>query len=344
MNQDKKYLKLVSGFLVASSFVLLAGCNASSADEQSTSENESTEPIKVAFYPNESATEFEASRAEIQEVIADATGREVEIVTSTDYNIVIESIANGQVDLAYMGAEGYIEANKKNENVQAILTNTGPSGTLEDALYYSFIAVNEEDSAQYQEGDGYKLDPIKGQKFSFVSNSSTSGFKVPSAAIVEQFDLENSDELIIDGDFFDKVLFGGSHQGSAVNLLKGDADVAAFMNMPAYFEVVEGEENKAGMLYEVKADAEAPFDTVVGEQARVIKSTPVLNGPFVANEDNLSEETLSKIVAAMTSDEVSDNEKIFAPKDTDKVGLYEKAGDEHYIEVEDDFYDPIRDL
>ncbi len=56
----------------------------------------------------------------------------------------------------------------------------------------------------------------------------------------------------MDGLFFEKVLFGGSHQGSMINLLKGDADVAAFMNMPQYFDVIQGEENKAGVIYEVK--------------------------------------------------------------------------------------------
>lgn len=339
----RKRSKVIGSIILSSALLLFAGCNSGTATEGEKTK-EASAPIKVAFYPNESATEFEKSRTEIQKIIADATDREVEIVTSTDYNIVVESIANGQVDLAYMGAEGYIEANKKNSNVQAVMTNSGASGTLDDALYYSFIAVKEKNSAEYKDGSSYKIDPIKGKIFSFVSNSSTSGFKVPSSSIVKQFDLNNSDELIIDGDFFEKVLFGGSHQGSAVNLLKGDADAAAFMNMPQYFNVVEGEENKTGMLYEVKKDAEAPFDTVTGEQARVILSTPVLNGPIVANKDTLSEEELNKIIEAMTSDEVADNKAIFSPKDSEAIGLYTKEGDEKYVEVTDDFYDPIREL
>lgn len=350
MFKHGKVTKVITGMMLATMVLGVAGCssNASSTDSSSNTntktEKKDEQPIKVAFYPNESATEFETTRSEIQKVISEATDRDVEIVTSTDYNIVVESIANGQVDLAYMGAEGYIEANKKNDKVQAVLTNSGPSGTLDDALYYSFIAVKEENSKEYQDGSGYTLDPIKGKTFSFVSNSSTSGFKVPSSEIVSTFGLNNSDELIIDGDFFDKVLFGGSHQGSAVNLLKGDADAAAFMNMPQYFEVADGEENKAGMLYQVKEGAEAPFDTVVGEQARVILSTPVLNGPFVANTESLSEEALNQIIKAMTSDEVANNEAIFAPKDSDKVGLYSKEDKEHYVEVTDDFYNPIREL
>lgn len=337
---NKRRLKVISAMFFMTGLFLLAGCN-SNAQADGESQN-SAEPIKIAFYPNESASEFEQSRNEIQTIVSEATGRDVEIVISTDYNIVIESIANGQVDLAYMGPDGYIEANRKNENVQAILTNSGASGTLEDAVYYSFIVVNEEDTAEYQEGDGYTLEPIEGKTFSFVSNSSTSGFRVPSQAIVDQFGLGSSDELIIDGDFFNKVLFGGSHQGSAVNLLKGDADLAAFMNMAQYFDVVEGEENKAGVVYQVKADAEAPFDTVRGEKVRVIHSIPVLNGPFVVNRDNLDEETVDKITQAMMSEEVTNNEAIFSPKDSESVGLYQKEADEQFVEVTDSFYDPLR--
>ncbi|MDO2410803.1 MetQ/NlpA family ABC transporter substrate-binding protein [Enterococcus faecium] len=116
---------------------MLAGCR-SSNQTVSGNQNQSSDTIKIAFYPNESAAEFEPARKAVKAVIEKATDKKVELVTSTDYNVVVESIANGQVDLAYMGAEGYIEANKKNEQVEAILTNSGPSGTLEDALYYSF--------------------------------------------------------------------------------------------------------------------------------------------------------------------------------------------------------------
>lgn len=44
-----------------------------------------------------------------------------------------------------------------------------------------------------------------------------------------------------------------------INLLKGDADVAAFMNMPQYFDVIQGEENKAGVIYEVKKRCSSSF-------------------------------------------------------------------------------------
>lgn len=339
---DKKFFRLIIRTLLTVSIFVLAGCR--SGNQTETDAAQSTGPIKIAFYPNESASEFEGAREEIRAIIQEATGREVDIVTTTDYNVVVESIANGQVDLAYMGPEGYIEANRKNEHVQSILTNSGPSGTLEDALYYSFLAVREEDSKEYEETDGYTIDPIKDKTISFVSNTSTSGFSVPGSKISSHFGLSATSDLVMDNVFFNKVLFGGSHQGSIINLLKGDADIAAFMNMPQYFNVAEGEDNRPGVVYEVKQDAEAPFNTHRGERIRVISSTPVLNGPIAANTENLTKDILSVITKAMTDDTTAGNEKIFAPKDSKTIGMFTKEGEERYLEISDDFYDEIREM
>ncbi|EPH96567.1 phosphate/phosphite/phosphonate ABC transporter, periplasmic binding protein [Enterococcus faecalis 13-SD-W-01] len=339
---DKKLFRRIMRTLLVASIFVLTGCRSGNQTETNAAQN--TGPIKVAFYPNESASEFEGAREEIRAIIQEATGRDVEIVTTTDYNVVVESIANGQVDLAYMGPEGYIEANRKNKHVQSILTNSGPNGTLDDALYYSFLAVREEDSRKYETNGGYTIDPIEGQTISFVSNTSTSGFTVPESKISSHFGLNGTNDLVMDNVFFDKVLFGGSHQGSIINLLKGDADVAAFMNMPQYFDVAEGEANRPGVVYEVKQEAEAPFDSYRGARVRVISSTPVLNGPIAANTENFTDEMLTKIIEAMTSDIAAENEKIFAPSDSEVIGMFTKEGNERYLEISDDFYDEIREL
>ena len=48
-----------------------------------------------------------------------------------------------------------------------------------------------------------------------------------------------------------------------------------------------------------------------------MSATPVLNEPFVVNMDTLGQDDFDKIQAVLTSDEVANNEKIFAPKDSD---------------------------
>jgi len=60
------------------------------------------------------------------------------------------------------------------------------------------------------------------------------------------------------GQFFSDVVYGGSHQGSAVNLLTKKADIAAFCDtcVGNYIELAEGEANRPGALYKVKEKAE----------------------------------------------------------------------------------------
>ena len=128
------------------------------------------------------------------------------------------------------------------------------------------------------------------------------------------------------GPLFSQVLFGNSHQGSAVNLLTGNADVAAFCDtcVKEYVEIAEGEENTVGAVYRVKDDAAEPFNTVTGKEFTLMSATPVLNEPFVVNMDTIGQEDFDKIQELLTSDEFANNEKIFAPKDSGQTALFSK--------------------
>ena len=106
------------------------------------------------------------AREEFGKLIEQATGRKVEQKLTTDY--AIESIANGTASICFMGAQGYIEANKKSDKAKPLFVNSGPSGTLEDAIYYSFLSVKSGNEDQYKNGDEFTIDNIEGKKMSFV--------------------------------------------------------------------------------------------------------------------------------------------------------------------------------
>ncbi len=146
--------------------------------------------------------------------------------------------------------------------------------------------------------------------------------------------------------FFSEVLFGGSHQGSAYNLMSGKSDISAFCNteIAPYADCTAGEENQTGAEYTIKDDAEAPFDTVTGKKFTIIQSTPVLNGPWAYNSETLSPEDVAAIQTLFTSDEVSNDDKIFIPEGSENVGMYEKTDKECFVLVEDSWYDTIRNL
>ena len=334
---------LLVAVLALSTMLLATGCSSSSEESSSNSD-----PLTVVFLPDNSSSDMTASRDAVAEIIKNATGRDVEIMTTTDYNVAIEALVSGQADMGYLGAEGYVQANEQNDAVQCAFTASDANGSLDEACYYSRISVPTDSADQYASGDTYSIDNIQGKSMSFVSATSTSGFAIPSSAIVSHFGLESSDELLEDGTFFSSVMFGDSHQGSAVNLLSGNAEVAAFddIDVDMYFDLVSGEPNAVGSVYQVKADAEAPFDSVRGQQFTIIQATPVLNAPFCYNTDNLSEDERQAITDAFCSEDAANNSAIFYDGDDENAaGLVEKESDQScFLPVEDSWYDPIRNI
>jgi phosphonate transport system substrate-binding protein len=315
-----------------------------------TSEQQNTDPINVVWYPNESSNTHEEVRAEVGRLIERATGRKAEHKLTTDYTIAIESIASGSADIAMaMGAVGYIEAKNKNPQIDVLFVNADKNGALDEAKYFSWICVNSADADGYKSGGSYSIDNIKGKKMSFVSNSSTSGFRVPTSSIIAHFagDDLNEDKLIEGGPgmFFGEVYFGGSHQGSAVNLITGIADAAAFCDteLEPYTELKEGAENTVGAVYAIKEGADAPFDIHAGKEFVVIACTPVFNGPNAYNPKNLSADEIKALQDLFTSAEVAENEKLFYDADVEGAfGLYKKSSSYGYVLTTDSWYDPYR--
>ncbi|MDR0648763.1 MAG: PhnD/SsuA/transferrin family substrate-binding protein [Synergistaceae bacterium] len=343
--QKHKILKSVVTVLLTA---LMAAGAAGRGFGAANSPSLNARPINVVWYPNESSSTHDAARAEVGRLIEQATGRKAEHRLTTDYTIAIESIASGAADIAMsMGAVGYIEAQKRNPQVGVLFVNGDQNGKLDEAKYFSWLCVNMGNAGSYKKGNAYSIDNIKGKKMSFVSNSSTSGFRVPTSAIIAHFasDKLNEDDLLPDGNFFKEVFFGGSHQGSAVNLVSGNVDVAAFcdIELAPYIELKSGQENTVGAVYIVKRGADAPFDQHAGKEFTVISCTPVFNGPNAYNPKNLSDAEIEAIRALFTSDEVANNGKIFYDASVEgAMGLYKTSSSKGYVRVDDSWYDPYR--
>ena len=343
---------------MAGMFGALTGCTAggsgaaAGADTASASAGgdaaSSTDPITMVWLPDNSSADLTSSREAIGAAITAACGREANLLTTTDYNVAIESIASGKAQMALLGPEGYVQANKKNPKVLAAFTNSDEDGGLDGACYYSRICVRKEDADQYKNGGSFSIENIKGKSFSFVSATSTSGFKVPSSGIVSEFGLDSSDELLEGSKFFSEVLFGNSHVGSLVNLLSGDADAAAFddVDVDMYLDLVSGEANSIGAVYKAKDDAEAPVDSVRGKEFTIIAITPVLNSPICFNEEAISDDDRTKIIDYFCSDKVANDKAIFIdPEDENAKGLFEKDSEKTcFVKTDDAWYEPIRKL
>ena len=343
---------------VAVMVIGIDSCSANTLSDSPASNNsaskpiseKNTSPIIVTWYPNESSNTHGDVRSEVGKLIGQATGRKVEHRLTTDYTIAIEAIASGAADIAMsMGAVGYVEAKNKNPEINVLFVNADKNGKLDEAKYFSWLCVTVENADNYKSGGTYSIDNIRGKKMSFVSNSSTSGFRVPTSSIIAHFtkDNLNEDKLIEGGAnlFFSDVYFGGSHQGSAINLITSNVDVAAFCDteLERYVQLDEGIESEVGSVYAIKNNAEAPFNVHSGKKFMVIASYPVFNGPCAYNPKNLSPDEIQAIRDLFTSKEVADNQVLFFdPEAKGAIGLFKKTSSYGYTLTADSWYDPYR--
>ena len=259
----------------------------------------------------------------------------------------MSALESGDAQLGYFGPYEYLVEHAKDPKIIPVVVESGDSGTLKDALYHSRFLVKKGTEAQYQSGSSFDIDHIVGKKISFVSISSTSGFNMPAAAILGKFNKQTEwknltkQDLAQSGRFFSTVLFGGSHQLSLVNLLTGKADIAAVddIDVNQYVTLTSGKDNVEGAVYTVKKGADAPFDTLTDAQYVVIKSIPIFNTPVEANSTALSKQTLAAITKALTADEVTKDQLIFAPKGSNGSVFVQPH---RFLKVDNSWYDPMR--
>ncbi|WP_416186353.1 MAG: Phosphate-import protein PhnD [Lentilactobacillus parabuchneri] len=309
----------------------------------STGKNSDT--LNVVFLPSDSAKEEDAARKALTQEIHKATGKKVNVETTTDYNVAIQAIATGKAQIGLMGPDGYVQAHKQSKTVVPMVTYSGKSGTLKDAYYHSYIMVPKGQATKYKVNGKYSLKNIKGKRMSFVSNTSTSGFAIPAGAIKKAFNLKSTDDLSSGGKFFSKVLYGQSHQGSAVNLLKGDADVAAFDDMDlTQYGKFQNDATKAGAIFKINKDAPAPFTAVRGKESIAIAAYAVQNEPLVANTKTISKSDIEKIQKQLTSSSVTNNKLFFAPANAKVRGLFTKDGKTQFIKITDAWYKLTHDI
>lgn len=341
----------VKPLLAASALALAGSFSASIALAPAAKADTVKEPdtITIAWLPNDSTETQAGMRDEIAKVISKATGKKVVNKLTTDYAIAIAALESGKAQLGWFGANEYLTSHARDPKVIPLVVNTGPSGTLKDALYYSRFVVRKDNAKEYVTDGHLDIDNIVGKRMSFVSTASTSGFNMPAAAILGQFGKEAKWKSLTKqdlaqggpGHFFKQVMFGGSHQLSLVNVLTGRSDVSAvcdFLVAPDV-KLVSGTDNAVGAVYEVKQDAGAPFTMVRGKEFEIIKSIPVLNPPVEANSAFLTKKTMTEIADVLSSDAVANDPKIFAPAGVKGSDFQRPA---RFVKVTDAWYDPMR--
>jgi len=332
--------------IIAITFMNFSGCSKNKAN---------TDEIVVVWLPNDSSDTFENARQIIDETITRATGKPCRDICTTDYAIVVETLANNKAAICYGGAQSYIDVHAKNDQVVPLVVRSGVSGTADDAMYYSWLAVNADKAIEYQNADGsLNAENLEQKRISFVSSSSTSGFSIPATYILEAVKKTDkwanlTTEDLMEGSknkFFSEVMFGGSHQIAMLNLLMNRSDIAASCNIVGmhYAKAIDGLDNVAGTKYVVTEDAESPFDTVIGKEFTLLEAIPVMNAPIMMNKNLLTKAEQQKLIEFFTSDEVANDERMFPTEQKTGSSFAVKKGNDRFVHVEDAWFDPLRKI
>lgn len=240
-----------------------AGCTSTSpGDSQESPGNIPSLPVKklknseqqlktlnIAMSPSQSSEEQRQKRQLLADYLQEELGLSVNIEIPQDYETAINLIAEGKVQMAYLGPFSYVKARQRNTQLEPIVAyidkRTGRP------WYTSAIVVNTQSGIK-------TIEDLKGKRFGFVNQSSTSGYLVAAAYLKNQNIDPKQD--------FAEIEYTGSHNKNALALESGKVDAIA-INKPTYLNA-----QKSGKL---------PL-----EKYQVIwESDPIPNAPIVISRE-----------------------------------------------------------
>lgn len=107
-SKRKSYQSLILSLVFM--LVILSGCGASTSS--SSSEGGMPEVIRIGIMPSEEG-EMNRSQEQLATDITEATGIPAEIFVAEDYNMVIEALRAGKIEIGLIGPFGYIIATER---------------------------------------------------------------------------------------------------------------------------------------------------------------------------------------------------------------------------------------
>ncbi len=226
----KKWMLGILGIVLVLGIV---GCQSGDVKEKTGKGNLPKELI-IAYLPNEGTDQMATQvRGTFAKALGDEIGIPVKEIIATDYNAAVEAMRTGKAHMAFFGPLSFSVANERAKAIP--LVSLAPDGDPKKAVYQSFFVVKKDSPIQ-------SIQDIKGKKMGFVDPNSTSGNLVPSAEIMKAFSGEKltMDQLHTNGQFFEAVMFTGSHPAGVQAVIKGDLDVVPVASNTLATEIRKG--------------------------------------------------------------------------------------------------------
>jgi phosphonate transport system substrate-binding protein len=163
--------------------------------------------LRVTAIPDEAPTELARKFAPLGKYLEKRLGMKVEWTPVTDYAAAVEALANGKVDLAWLGGFTFVQASRRSHGQVVPLVQRA-----EDAQFRSVFITAA--------GSGIeKLQDLKGRTLSFGSQSSTSGHLMPRNALLDVFVDPDRD--------LRRVSYSGAHDATIAAVVGGKVDAGA---------------------------------------------------------------------------------------------------------------------
>ncbi|MBT2291369.1 phosphate/phosphite/phosphonate ABC transporter substrate-binding protein [Paenibacillus albidus] len=235
--------------------IFLSACGTSVSSGANA--GESPEVIRIGLMPSEEG-EMNRSQEQLAKDLEEAAGVPTEIFVAEDYNMIIEALRAGKIEIGLIGPFGYIIAA---ERAGAKLLARSEIGKESNTV----ILVRAD--SPYQ-----SVSDLEGKDFLFVDPASTSGNLYPRATLMRELGLTNNKLEA----FFGSVSFSGGHDKSLLALENNNADAigTSSLMLPMLAE--------SGLVKE--------------ENFRVIaQSAPIVSGAPLLYRQDLPEDLVAKL-------------------------------------------------
>lgn len=186
---------------------------------------ENPDSLTFAMIPTEESVAELQLYKPVTDRLAELTGKEIEFFMPTSYASVVEGLLSKFVDVAVLGPYTYVIANEEDPTVEVFATYAKKPGHLqEEGPGYRGVLISKKGSKFTS------IDSLKGATLGLTDPGSTSGNLMPRVSFSKVIgqDLD---------DYFGKVAYTGSHELSAVAVVKGNVD-AAFVASHRFDNVV----------------------------------------------------------------------------------------------------------
>lgn len=173
--------------------------------------------LRVSAIPDESPTELLRKFAPLGAYLEKETGLKVQWTPVNDYPAVVEGLAGGKIDLAWLGGFTFVQVRQRTGTANPIIQR------VEDEVFTSKFIVPANSPAK-------SLQDLKGKTFAFGSASSTSGSLMPRYFLLKEGINPEKD--------FSRVAYSGAHDATVAFVASGRAE-AGVLNASVWDKLLE---------------------------------------------------------------------------------------------------------